>query len=143
MWRGISLQDNSSATIYKNTIKNTKETAINIAANSTATINNNSINTAGAHGIYLYNGCKSSSISSNSIYNCGKHGISLSKTKITGAIQKNNIKAVKQHGIYLNRSTAKHLTNNKVTSYKGLGYYLTNGSKVTTIKNNTGKLKIN
>ena len=133
---GISIYKNSTCKeISNNTISSAKANGIAVFEKASVTnISSNNI-TAYDKGIYVGTSSSVTKISSNTLNNA-KKGIAFLGSSKASEISYNKIKA-KTDGIYLHSSTATKLYKNSISSFSGYGIMLYSKSKTSYIQSNT------
>lgn len=133
---GIHLSQNSEGTIRKNTINKVKNHGIYAHESSLSDLESNKINRAGKNGILLSNseGCN---LSRNTVSRATMKGIQISSAKTPSTVSKNTVKDSGDSGIYVYDSKKTEIKGNRISNAKGRGINLGNGGKGCKITENT------
>lgn len=134
---GIICEDSSCISVVSNSIANTKSEGIKLKNVSTATVYKNTLKNTGSNAVYIYKKNTAVTVSSNKIYASGGYGICIRDSKAK-AVKSNSIYEPKKVGIYVTGTAyAENITSNYICNSKGHGIYLNKSATSKSVSKNT------
>jgi parallel beta-helix repeat protein len=125
----------TNTTIANNQIEAVKNTGIGIYFGSAATISENTINSAGKHGLTVFDKASVDIKQGNQIHASGEHGISVSGQSHI-SLEGSTITNSKSMGVNLVGATVGVLSNNTIQGNGRTGINISGGTTVQSIQNN-------